>query len=371
MSQNKKLSACLIVNNEERHIAHCLASIQQFVDEIIVVDTGSTDKTKQVAAAYHAKIYDYSWTNNFAEARNFSIEQASGDWILYIDADERLEASNGAILRTVIQEEKARLFGFKVVNYYGELPVSYEKAHVLAQNRLFKKQGAQFTGAIHEQLSFSPQLETEEHRLLPLSIFHYGYLTERIEEKDKLNRNLAILINEKVKDSNNPWIDYHIANVLYQLNEKVKAYEFVNLAITGFIALQKLPPSLLYKLKYSIVLDTQLPEGVDRSIEMAIKIHPDYPDLYYMKGLILKQLGRDAEAITAFDEAIALGETHLQHFIQVGAGSFLAAYEKGGCLERTGQQTAAMVIYEQIAQTQPSFLPAQEGYQRIKAMYQN
>lgn len=368
MSNKNKISACIIVHNEEKELPHCLASIRQSVDEIIVIDTGSTDRTKAIAKSYHAKVYHYEWSNDFAAARNFSIGKASGDWILYIDADERMDAA-AVILREAIQEEGLRLFGFKVVNYFGGPSVQYEHANLFAQYRLFHKQGVQFSGAVHEQLSFSSPIAAGQSRMLPISIYHFGCLNHHIVEKDKLNRNITILLSEKVKDNSNPWIDYYIANALYQLNEKVKAYAFVHSAMNGFTVKKQTPPSLLYKLKFMIAIDVQQLDGAERSIEKALQLYPDYVDLYYYKGLILKRLGNDVAAITAFDQALALGENHLQHLIQVGAGSFLAAYEKGECLERTSQQMSAFRAYEQALNVYPDFKPAQQGLLRMKVLY--
>ena len=78
----------MIVKNEEPNLAKCLMSVKPVVDEIIVVDTGSTDKTKAIASALGAKVFDFSWTNDFSKARNYSLSKASGDWILVLDADE-------------------------------------------------------------------------------------------------------------------------------------------------------------------------------------------------------------------------------------------------------------------------------------------
>ena len=78
----------MIVKNEEQHLAKCLMSVKPVVDEMIVVDTGSTDKPKHIAAALGAKVFDFPWTNDFSEARNYSLSKASGDWILVLDADE-------------------------------------------------------------------------------------------------------------------------------------------------------------------------------------------------------------------------------------------------------------------------------------------
>ena len=86
-----KFSLCMIVKNEEAVLNRCLESMASAMDEIIIVDTGSTDATKKIAAAYTDQIYDFAWTGNFAEARNYAASKATGDYIYTADADEYLE----------------------------------------------------------------------------------------------------------------------------------------------------------------------------------------------------------------------------------------------------------------------------------------
>lgn len=369
MSSNVKLTACLIVQNEEQELPHCLASIQAIADEIIVVDTGSNDRTKRIAEQYHAKVYDFEWTNSFADARNHALKQASGEWVLYIDADERLVKNGHLAIREAMENDELLLIGLKVVNYYGDLPAEYERSTLLAQYRIFRRTSATFKGHIHEQLSFPEPLASNQYQMLASELLHFGYLKHRVLEKDKLNRNIAILLTEKVRDKDNPWIDYFIANELKRLDEHIKAYEFVNLAISGFIAKQQLPPSLLYKLKYSIIVDLQQYEGAEQSIDLAIRMYPDYVDLYYYKGIILKGQGKLDEAIQAFDQAVSIGENNLQHLTLCGTGSFLANYEKALCLEQQGRQSSALLLHEKILAKYSNFTPAREAQQRIKQLY--
>ncbi|MCY2907094.1 glycosyltransferase family 2 protein [Bacillus anthracis] len=82
------LSACLIVKNEEEMLGKCLESLRRVIEEIIVVDTGSTDSTKEIARQFTDKVYDFEWMNDFSEARNFAASKANGEWIIAIDADE-------------------------------------------------------------------------------------------------------------------------------------------------------------------------------------------------------------------------------------------------------------------------------------------
>jgi tetratricopeptide (TPR) repeat protein len=102
------LSLCMIVKNEEPHLAKCLMSVKPVVDEMIVVDTGSSDRSKDIAAALGARVFDYPWTNDFSDARNYSLAQASGDWILVLDADEVISRLDHDPLRKITRKRPAK-----------------------------------------------------------------------------------------------------------------------------------------------------------------------------------------------------------------------------------------------------------------------
>ena len=105
----RSISVCMIVKNEELNLSRCLMSVKPVADEIIVVDTGSNDKTKAIASALGAKVFDFPWTNDFSEARNYSLSKASGDWILVLDADEMISPLDHASLKSLVQHADKRL----------------------------------------------------------------------------------------------------------------------------------------------------------------------------------------------------------------------------------------------------------------------
>ncbi|MEW6003159.1 MAG: glycosyltransferase, partial [Nitrospirota bacterium] len=107
-SQSVSISLCMIVKNEEQNIARALSSVKPVVDEMIVVDTGSTDRTKDIAKAFGAKVYDFAWTDSFSDARNFSLSKASGKWILVLDADEVISAFDHEKLRELIKGSRGQ-----------------------------------------------------------------------------------------------------------------------------------------------------------------------------------------------------------------------------------------------------------------------
>ena len=97
--EHVKITACYIVKNEEKNLPISIASVQRAVDEIVVVDTGSTNQTKAVAQKFGAQLYDYKWQDDFAAARNFALAQLKGDWVIFLDADEYFSADTAGNLR--------------------------------------------------------------------------------------------------------------------------------------------------------------------------------------------------------------------------------------------------------------------------------
>ena len=102
------VSLCLMVRNEEAVLPGCLQSTADLVNEIIVVDTGSTDRTKEIAANFGAKVFDFPWCDDFAAARNECIRHATGEWIFWMDADERIDEANREKLRALFEPIKPR-----------------------------------------------------------------------------------------------------------------------------------------------------------------------------------------------------------------------------------------------------------------------
>ncbi|MBP7529951.1 MAG: glycosyltransferase, partial [Syntrophorhabdaceae bacterium] len=185
------LSVCMIVKNEEEQIAKCLMSLKPIADEIIVVDTGSTDKTKEISQALGAHVYDFPWTNDFSEARNFSMSKAKGQWILIHDADEVVSACDYEKLRRVLNQNTARPVAYSLItrNYStdsvyegwtansGEYPdeeagtgwFPSPKVRLLTNDGRFR-----FENPIHELLEPSLKRANVDIKSGDVVIHHYG-----------------------------------------------------------------------------------------------------------------------------------------------------------------------------------------------------
>ena len=143
MKKLPNITLCLIVKNEEKYLSECLESVKDVVDEIVLVDTGSTDNTIDIAKNFGAVIYNYKWTNDFSAARNYALTKSTGNWIFYMDADERLSYKSINELKKIITKDD--LLGFRcVVNSVDEIK---GKPNFMRYTRLFRNgQSIKFSG---------------------------------------------------------------------------------------------------------------------------------------------------------------------------------------------------------------------------------
>ena len=173
-TESPTLSLCMIVKNEEHFLPMCLDSVKGYVDEIIIVDTGSTDTTVKIAEKYNAKIYHHPWENSFSKARNYSLKYATGDWILILDADEEIDKEDAHRLKEVIKDPvgsetspKADLILIPVYCKFN----NGKNDSIANSERLFRNHlGICYEGIVHNALKHSAPTRTEN-----IKLHHHGY----------------------------------------------------------------------------------------------------------------------------------------------------------------------------------------------------
>ena len=186
------LSLCMIVKNEESCLGRCLESVHDHVDEIIIVDTGSTDRTVEIAKSYGARIYHHPWENDFSKHRNQSLSYATGEWILQLDADEELFAEDGRKIRETVETESADYYFLRFYDLKRDRSV-----HGISNLiRLFRNgMGMFFTQKIHNQLQFRGK-----GVLSSIRVKHYGYdLSE--EKMEAKHIRTTTLLKEMLDDN--------------------------------------------------------------------------------------------------------------------------------------------------------------------------
>jgi glycosyltransferase involved in cell wall biosynthesis len=217
------MSLCMIVKDEEKVLRRCLDSVKGIVDEIIIVDTGSSDNTKEIAKEYTDKLFNFKWNNNFSEARNYAASKAQGKWILVLDADEYVDPSN---LQQAIEEVKNHndlydIYVVNIVNFAGENGENtVQHKHV----RIYKNDGTiRFYRAIHEQLK--KENDIVNVGLSSLIIYHSGYLSQTVKEKNKNERNLPLVQHELNQLTSKGFDYFNLGNELKRLGQTKEALD--------------------------------------------------------------------------------------------------------------------------------------------------
>ena len=213
------ITVCMIAKNEDIHIEECLKRLRPCKFEIVVVDTGSVDRTIETAKKYTDKVYNFSWCDDFSAARNFSISQASNDWVLIIDCDEYLENINLADIDTLLSNNQDSVGMIIRNNPYiiqGVRSIMTERI-----GRLFNRNYCHYEGSIHEQVT---TLDGKEPKTfpIPLTFYHEGYVSES-GKRMRATRNLEMLLHDLGMKGDNPYIYFQLGQNYISLNDLEKS----------------------------------------------------------------------------------------------------------------------------------------------------
>ncbi|MED3549818.1 glycosyltransferase [Cytobacillus praedii] len=326
----KTITLCMIVKNEEKLIERCLSSVRNKVDEIIIVDTGSSDRTIELASKFTSKIYNLEWKEDFSYARNYSLEKATSDYILVLDADEYLDDSSN--LDKVLVTEKDH-YTVRIKNHLSSGGSIYHPAV-----RLFKnKRGLQYFGKIHEHLNVEDKSLNLTHEFGELIINHEGYKDEIVKEKNKHERNIKILHDEVEKNPSG----YNY----YNLGNQYKSNQEYNKALEAYQTAFPLSKERLYiqYLLYNMIDCLRQLERFEEAlnvVEASIESFPNHTDFHFMKGRIYEELNYLKDAELAYQHCLKLGEVELFQTLE-GVGSFLSCVRLGSIYMRQDQNLKA------------------------------
>ena len=281
----------MIVKNEEKYIKECLESVKDIADEIVIVDTGSTDKTINIAESFGAKIFHFEWINDFASARNFALENSTGDWILYLDADERLSLNSKKEIKklTLIKGKEAYYCRINNINNITN------RSSVMAYVRLFPNdKNVRFEGAIHEQIENSLLRNNYRIKNSKIEIDHIGYNIPESELKLKANRNLKVLLQE-YKRNKTSYLSFHLGQTYGILGNKEEAISYFYEAIEN-TDLKNEYRALAYRYIALTLAEKQVWDKATEYIDDSIKCDSDQPlNLFAASEIYLKN-GRAKEA---------------------------------------------------------------------------
>ncbi|MBU7581317.1 MAG: glycosyltransferase [Nostoc sp. TH1S01] len=363
------ISLCMIVKNEEFSLPKCLNSVKDFVDEMVVLDTGSSDRTPEIAQQFGAKVHHFQWTNNFSDARNAALKYVTGDWVLVLDADEMLTPSIVPQLQDVIQSDE-----YILINLIRQEIGAVQSPYSLV-SRLFRNHPEiRFERPYHALVddSVAAILKKEPHwqvgYLQAVAILHTGYQKRAIAQNNKYIKAQAAMLEFLSTHPNDPYVcsklgalyvetgkisqgvelllrglnqasgkspqDWVTANqsaenyeILYELYYHLGiAYNHLKKpqqALEHYQAAIKLPIYPILKLGAYNNLGNLLKDAGDlnnakKAYEAALKIDPDFATGYYNLGMTLKALNLFTDAIACYQKAIKLNPYYAEAYQNLG-----------------------------------------------------
>lgn len=360
---DRTISLCMIVKDEEKMLGEALASVRGVVDEIIVVDTGSTDSTVEIARKAGARVFHHPWENDFSKARNQSLSYATCDWVLILDADERLEASSAPLVRKLAQSCLQEALSFSVYN------VDLDSGHVsfLPSMRMFRnRRGYEYRGIVHNQIDL-PR-DTPVMRA-PVRIDHYGYTPSVAEARGKYGRTTSLLRRQLEENPDDAFAHFNMAQIMRGGEEaRTRAQE---IAFHARRVIELIRPGesdhrhillMAYHQLATALFHLEDWAGSEKACRDALALKPDFIDPLITLGHVLSQRKRWVEARDAFleylrvcaeyDESIETRGFILLHL----ESEHQAHYGLGIVEEALGQFPMALEWYRRTLEARPRYL---------------
>ena len=348
------ISLCMIVKNEERFLPACLASVREVVDEIIVVDTGSSDRTIEIARSFGATVIERAWRNDFGWARNESLAPATRRWTLVLDADEELAPEALPLLRA-LRETPADLTGVyvQIQNLVDdETGAGSTMTHILP--RIFPtNERIRYRNVIHETVVLDGGASLSG-AVSPILVRHKGYTKAILDGRGKTARNQPLLeraLRENGDDAFS-WFNFGVAAVAAgDVDAGIQALERM-FALEG-------PRRAFFSLGY-VMLASAYAEGrgeVEKGIALldeGLAESPGHPNLVFTRAYLLSLLGRFEDARAGYEQAIAAPVDANRHYmVDDEIASWKAPLNLATTFMQQGRHDDALPWYERAFASKP------------------
>jgi len=300
------VTLAMIVRDEEENLPACLATVRDLVDEVVVVDTGSKDRTKEVAAELGCRVFDYVWNDDFSAARNETLRHATGDWIFWMDADDRVDEENRQKLANLFASlgEKDSMYAMHCRSL---LPASVRRAWWVTHLRLFPRHPAlSWKRRVHESVTPEPGAAEFRPQWTDIVVDHVGY-SDPVHRRQKLNRDLRLLQMDFAMRPDDDMTLFYLGWTYSELRNFPNALRFLQRS------LRRNPQN-----HKAFVLAAQAYVGVGRreealkSCNAGLELFPSDPELLFERGRLLGEMGDLAGAESCL--LVLLANQHRPYF---------------------------------------------------------
>lgn len=333
------ISVCMICKNEEKHLENSLSRLRKYDWEIVVTDTGSTDRSVEIARKYADKTAVFPWIDDFSAAKNFAIAQASNDLVLILDCDEYLmDIDMDAVLKlAAAHPDDIGCICLRNHTFINEK----DTISSCLLNRFFDRRVYHYVGAVHEQTRRIDGRPVPPFYNLPLTVDHHGYNLSEEEAKIKATRYLNILLKELEKEPDSAYLLFQIGQAYFLEDDVHNALEYYARAIGS--------PTLDFAEEYVLhlllgygncLLDTGREQEALRMKDVE-SVLSDYSDYYCLMGRIYYANKEPLQAMMSFIKALSCGKSFIED-----ASHNIPHYNLGYINEMLGDTASAVVQYK-------------------------
>ncbi len=354
-----RVSLTMIVKNEEKNLPDCLRSVRDLVDEAVVVDTGSSDRTREVARSFGCVLAEFPWVDHFAAARNAALDHATGDYAFWMDADDRLDDENRAKLKLLV----AGLAGANDAYVMKCLCVPDKPGAggtVVDHVRLFRRLPAhRWTFRVHEQILPALRSTKTEVKWSEVTVLHVGYVDAAVRRR-KLDRDLKLLRLDEAEEPTNPFTLFNLGSVFNELGDHRSALVVLEKSLAG-----SHPKDSIVRKLYSLVAGCHSRLGEKNKAAETVKAgrehYPDDVELLFLAAGFARERGDFSGAEKLYRRLIDGREA--DHFGSVDAAlrGVKARHNLAVLLMDQGRPAEAEGLWRAALTVDPHFLPAHAG----------
>ncbi|SIN68768.1 Glycosyltransferase like family 2 [Singulisphaera sp. GP187] len=358
-----RVSLTMIVRNEEANLPACLTSAAGLFDEIVIVDTGSTDRTIEIARSFGARVFEFPWVDDFAAARNAALARATGDYAFWLDADDRIESPHRERLRTLFDGLRSKDAAF-VIRCACDADPSGGGATVVDHVRLFPlREDVRWTYRVHEQIL--PALRQAKIHVdwTDAVIRHVGYNDPELRQS-KLQRDDAILRLELAEHPDDPFVLFNLGQISLESGDPITAVGYLQRSLVGSAP----GDSITCKLHALMARAYQQAGDLDSALaacDVGLATLPDDAELLFRKGVAHRLRGEPERAGLCWRRILTLQRP--ERFASVDQGIFGHVTQQNLAMlcEEQGDRAAAALHWSAVLAERPDDARARQALGRL------
>jgi tetratricopeptide (TPR) repeat protein len=359
MKKGPQVSLCVIVKNEAHNLRDCIAPVANLVGDIVVIDTGSTDGTVEIARGLGARVFAFPWVDSFAAARNESLRHALGDWVLWLDADDRVDEPNRGRLGVLLDHLPNENVGFVMKCLCLPDPKT-GRSTTVDHVRLFRRHPAlRWRYRVHEQILPSLRALGGTVRWSDVVVHHTGYQDPALRQT-KLERDFRLLGLEHAENPGDPFVLFNLGMILHEWGRCDEALPYLNESLR-----QSHPTDSIVRKLYALISQCHRLGGrLEEALETCREGQRHYPhdlELLFHESVVRKQLGDrpGAEGCLLRLQFASEGD----HFASVNPAlrSAIARHNLGVLYREEGRDAEAETYWQAVVADNPDYLPSWIG----------